>query len=82
MVIKTQFNIMKLYLLRKLFAKSKFFLFVGCVQALFATVALATSGYAQILEDTYVSSNWEELKLEEAFADIQQQTDFFFTYNL
>ncbi|MCI4648484.1 TonB-dependent receptor [Phaeodactylibacter sp.] len=60
---------------------SKFFLFVGCLQALFATVALGTSGHAQILEETYISSNWDNLKLEAAFADIQRQTDFFFTYN-
>ncbi len=72
---------MKPYLLRKVFAMSKFFLFVGCVQALFATAAFATSGKAQVLEETYVSSNWDHLKLEEAFADIQRQSDFYFTYN-
>lgn len=72
---------MKLYWLRKVFAMSRFAFFIGCLQALFATAALATSGYAQILEGTQVSSDWNKATLERAFSDIQQQTDFYFTYN-
>ncbi len=54
---------------------------MACLQSVFATVALAEAGRAQSLEDTYVSSNWKNTNLEDAFASIQNQTDFFFTYD-
>ncbi len=54
---------------------------MACLQSVFATVALAEAGHAQSLEDTYVSSNWKNTNLEDAFASIQNQTDFFFTYD-
>ncbi|MCB0630622.1 MAG: TonB-dependent receptor [Saprospiraceae bacterium] len=60
---------------------SKFFFYVGCAQALFATATLAASGHAQVLEETYLTNNWRAISLEQAFADIQLQTNFYFTYN-
>ena len=72
---------MKHFLWEKILAMSKFFLYMGCLQVLFATLALAESGKAQVLEQTYVSYDWQNQKLEQAFADIQNQTDFFFTFD-
>ncbi len=72
---------MKLISWQKILAMSKFFLYVGCLQALFATITIADTGNAQVLEQTYISYNWQNLKLEEAFSDIQNQTDFFFTFD-
>ncbi len=54
---------------------------MACLQSVFATMALAESSYAQALEDVYVSSDWKNVRLEEAFVSIQNQTDFFFTYD-
>lgn len=72
---------MKLFVIDKIWAMSKFFLYIALIQSLFATVALATDGSAQSLENIHISSNWRHLKLEEAFADIQLKTDLFFTYD-
>jgi len=72
---------MKLISWQKILAMSKLFLYVGCLQALFATITIADTGNAQVLEQTYISYNWQNLKLEEAFSDIQNQTDFFFTFD-
>lgn len=72
---------MKLLVIDKIWAMSKFFLYIALIQCLFASVAFATDGSAQSLEKIYISSNWQQLKLEEAFADIQLKTDLFFTYD-
>lgn len=72
---------MKFSLLRKVFAMSKFFLFVGCTKALFVTAAFATAGHTQILEEAYVDATWQNQHLDAVFADIQAQTDFYFTYD-
>ena len=72
---------MKLNLFSKVLAMSKFFFYLVCLQSAFATVAFAETGHAQSLEDAYVSCNWKNLRLEEAFANIQNQTAFFFTYD-
>jgi len=72
---------MKLNLLRKIIAVSKFFFYIACLQSVFATVVVAHSGHAQALEDVSISCDWENVSLERAFADVQNQTDFFFTYN-
>jgi len=66
---------MKLNLLSKVLAMSKFFFYMACLQSVFATMALAESSHAQALEDVYVSSDWKNVRLEEAFASIQNQTE-------
>lgn len=71
---------MKSALLRKVIAMSKFFCYLVIFQALFASLAIANNGFGQRLEETHISSNWNQLSLEKAFADIQSQTDLFFTY--
>lgn len=73
---------MHLLLLRKILAMSKFFLYIAWLQGIFATVALANSSHAQELTRVAVSCNWEKITLEKAFADIQVQTDYFFSYDL
>lgn len=72
---------MQIYLLRKIIAMSKFFFFMAWLQCLFMTTAFANNGYAQLLENASISNDWRKVKLEAAFADIQQQTNFFFTYD-
>lgn len=71
---------MKLNALTKVLAMSKFFIYMACLQALFATVALANDSYAQALEEIPINYDWKNVRLEKAFADIQNQTDYFFTY--
>ncbi|NBC24755.1 MAG: TonB-dependent receptor plug domain-containing protein [Bacteroidetes bacterium] len=66
---------------RKIIAMSKFFFYMAWLQCLFVTATFANNGNAQQLENTRISNNWEKEKLESAFADIQNQTDFFFTYD-
>ncbi|MEM1321511.1 MAG: TonB-dependent receptor [Bacteroidota bacterium] len=51
------------------------------LQCLFVTVTFANNGNAQQLEKAVISNHWQGVKLETAFADIQNQTDFFFTYD-
>ena len=72
---------MKHCLRKKIIAMSKFFFYVGCLQALFATMTIASTGQAQALEKTYITSVWKNISLESAFTDIQKQSDFHFTYN-
>ncbi len=72
---------MKFKLTDKIWAMSKFFIYIASIQCVFATVALANAGKAQSLEEVRVSSNWKQVSLQRAFADIQMQTDFFFTYD-
>lgn len=71
---------MKLNLLAKVLAMSKFFIYMACLQSVFATVALANTSHAQALEEIQINHHWNNIKLEKAFADIQNQTDYFFTY--
>ncbi len=71
---------MKLNALTKVLAMSKFFIYMACLQAVFATIALANDGNAQALEEVKINYDWKNAKLEQAFADIQNQTDYFFTY--
>lgn len=72
---------MKITLRRKIIAMSKFFFYMAWLQCLFGTAALALDGNAQKLENTYISNQWKKVKLETAFLDIQNQTDYFFTYD-
>lgn len=72
---------MKFNLRSKILAMSKFFLYMAWLQCLFATVAFAESSYAQRLEEVRVSNHWKRTSLEQAFAEIQQQTDYFFIYD-
>lgn len=72
---------MKFKLLQKIFAMSKLFFYLACIQSVFATVAAANSGHAQPLEEVSISCDWKGISLDRAFADVQNQTDFFFTYN-
>ncbi|MEL6274721.1 MAG: hypothetical protein AAFU03_06455 [Bacteroidota bacterium] len=60
---------------------SRFFLFVGFLQCLFMAVAFAKPGNAQGLADSRVSANWKNIELVQAFADVQAQTEYYFTYN-
>jgi len=82
---KTFYNLklklMKLNSLSKILAMSKFFFYMALLQSFFATLALAETSKAQSLENTYVSGHWSDLNLEKAFLNIQQQSDFFFTYD-
>jgi len=71
---------MKLKVLTKVLAMSKFFIYMACLQALFATMALANDSYAQALEEVQINYDWKNTKLEQVFAEIQNQTDYFFTY--
>ena len=59
---------------------SKFFCYMALLQTVFATMALANDGYGQRLEETEINCDWKNKPLELAFADIQAQTDLFFTY--
>ncbi|MEL7123312.1 MAG: SusC/RagA family TonB-linked outer membrane protein, partial [Bacteroidota bacterium] len=60
---------------------SKFFMYMAWIQALFATVAFAHGGHAQQLEKVQIVNVWQNIPLKDAFRDIQNQTDFFFTYD-
>lgn len=60
---------------------SKFVYYASFIKLVFGIFFFHNACYAQILEETYIKTDWENLKLEEAFSDIQQQTAFFFTYN-
>ena len=59
---------------------SKFFCYVALIQTLFASLAMASDGFGQRLEQSRISSDWKNTSLEGAFSDIQAQTDLFFTY--
>ena len=72
---------MKLKWFRKTFAMSKFFFNVSFIRTMFSLIVFTNTCYAQILEETFVATNWKKLRLEEAFSNIQEQTDFYFTYN-
>lgn len=72
---------MQINLRRKIIAMSKFFFYMAWLQCLFVTATFANNGNAQQLESARISNSWEKVKLETAFADIQNQTDFFFTYD-
>ena len=72
---------MQLNLRHKIIVMSKFFFYMAWLQCLFVTATFANNGNAQDLENTRISNNWEKVKLETAFADIQSQTNFFFTYD-
>ena len=72
---------MKLRIDEKIFAMSKFVFYVGCLNTVFATMVFANEGYSQNLEETYVNVKWQKMPLDKAFQDLQEQTDFYFTYN-
>ena len=72
---------MQINLRRKIIAMSKFFFYIAWLQCFFVTATIANSGHAQALENTLISNDWKKVKLEKAFGDIQNQTDFFFTYD-
>lgn len=72
---------MKLNLTAKLWAMSKLFMYVALIQGVFATFAFATNGRAQSLEEVTITMEWDQISLEDAFQEIQSQTDFFFTYD-
>lgn len=59
----------------------KFFFFLVRMQTLLLFLTFAVKGHGQILKDVFVSSNWNDVPLEEVFFEIQQQSDFYFTYN-
>ena len=71
---------MKSAVLQKVIAMSKFFCYMALIQTLFASLAMASNGYGQRLEESHISSDWKNIPLEKAFSDIQAQTDLFFTY--
>ncbi len=72
---------MKFNVRRKILLMSKFFLQVAVVQGIFVSLAFSNNAHTQSLEDTQVNYNWNRIKLEQAFADVQYQTDFFFSYS-
>ena len=72
---------MQFNLQRKIIAMSKPFFYAAWFQCLFVTATFANNGVAQALENSRISNRWEKVKLEAVFSDIQQQTDFFFTYD-
>lgn len=54
---------------------------MACMQAAFATLAIANTSTAQSLENIYISGTWENINLEKAFSNIQHQTNLSFTYD-
>lgn len=66
---------------KKLWIMSRFFLFVSCLQALFITTAVAGDVHSQNLKSVTIDFSWENVRLEEVFQDLQDQTDYFFTYD-
>ena len=72
---------MRLKWSEKIFDMSKFFCHVCRIIVILGFLVSTHTGYTQVLEETYVATNWEDLRLEEAFLNIQQQTDFYFTYD-
>ena len=71
-----QFNVR-----RKILLMSKFFLQVAVVQGIFVSMAFSNNAHTQSLENTQVNYKWNRIKLEQAFADVHYQTDFFFSYS-
>ncbi len=72
---------MKFHLTRKIWTMSKFFLYIAILQAVFSTMVIANTGNAQALDKVQVSLQLNNSKLENAFKIIQDQTDYFFTYD-
>ena len=72
---------MQINLRSKILAMSKFFLYMAWFQCAFVTVSFAHNSHAQTLNDAMIANHWHKQKLEQAFADIQQQTDYFFSYD-
>ncbi|MEL7118373.1 MAG: hypothetical protein AAFO07_03000 [Bacteroidota bacterium] len=60
---------------------SRFFVYITILQIAFASLAIANNAIAQSLSETKVFCEWKKVKLEKAFADIQNQSDFFFSYS-
>ena len=60
---------------------SKFVFWMGCVNIIFSIIIFTSTSYAQVLEETYITTNWKNVRLEEAFKNIQEQTGFYFTYD-
>ena len=60
---------------------SKFIFCAGWIHGFFGILMFVNTSNAQVLEDTYISTAWENVRLEDAFSSIQEQTDFYFTYN-
>lgn len=51
------------------------------VRVLVTTILFPGFSFTQVLEQNYVKTNWKNISLEKAFSKIQEQTDFYFTYN-
>ena len=66
---------------KKIWAMSKLFVFISCLQTIFLSSVLANSGHSQSLNETRIECQWNQAKLENVFSQIQQQTDYFFTYD-
>ena len=68
-------------IIEKIWMMSKFFIYMVSLKAIFLTTTMAHPLHSQSVKDTYVSFDWHEIKLEEAFINIQMQTPFFFSYD-
>ena len=60
---------------------SKSIFHIVYINVLLACLSFCNTSHAQILEKTYVTTDWKNLGLAKAFSRIQQQTEFYFTYN-
>ena len=61
---------------------SKFVFYIVWLQYIFLIVfTTAYTGFSQSLVETTIFNNWENTKLTDAFSDIQNQTNYFITYD-
>ncbi len=67
-------------LLSKVIAVSKFFLYMAIMQIAFASLVFSNNGFSQKLSEAEITCHWKNIRLPNAFREIQLQTDLFFAY--
>jgi len=66
---------------QKLWKMTRFFLFIAAVQLTALTTLFANEAASQEIKSISIESSWNDITLEDVFSDVQDQTDYTFTYD-